>query len=909
MIQATGLSTQEAQQRLEKHGANELESKKQIGWLKILFNQFKSPLIYILFLAGLVTLYLNDWTDSLVIFLAVGLNTILGFFQEYKAERSLIALKQMLVPYSRVVRDGKEILIETKNLVPGDLVILLPGNKVPADGVVVESVDLKVDEAMLTGESVAVEKETASLDLLRSLDKNMGLVGSTINLTRCSHAEVKTNFCSVSELVPRHNSGLRTTTDTHKNCLSPRAIPQSNNFPPMADQPWAGTIQQFNNNSVFMGTVVSSGRGKMLVTKTGKQTKMGQIAFKLQTTNEEETPLKKQINGLSKTLALIFSFVCLAIFIVGLLQGKDFLTIFTLAVAVAVAAIPESLVISLTVILSIGMQRILKRKGLVRKLLAAETLGAVDVICADKTGTLTQGKMTVIKAEATDDKEIIKAGILCNNLTNPLERSMMKWGENKLKIKSEKLKVDYPRINEIPFSSQRKFIATMHRLPEKNRVEMFVSGAPEILMAMSKMTKIEKDQWHKKLKDYGKSGLRVVAFSYLIGDLKKIRTEWQRLTNKTSQLSWLGLLIFEDPPRLEAKEALELCRKAGIQVKVITGDYRETAEAILDKLAVIVRQLTEEQVMSGKELEAVSDDELLKRIDKVILFYRTTPEQKIRIVKALQVKGHVVGMMGDGVNDALALKKADIGIVVAEASDVARETADMVLLDSNFNTIAAAIEEGRGIFVNIKKVLLYLLFSSFTEIILIGGSLFLGIPLPVTAGQILWVNLIQDGLPSLALAFEPKEVDLMLEKPRRKEEPLLDSELKILIFIIGIITNLCLLSLFIGLSYANFDLKLRQTIIFTSLGINSLFYIFSCKNLKRNLWQINLVNNKFLLLSVIFGFLMMIMAVYIPGLQLILKTVGLKWSYFLFIIPLQLFNVFLIELVKWWFLRKKVVTI
>lgn len=840
MNQLIGLSSKEALKRLEKYGPNEIERKKQLPWLRLLLDQFKSPLIYILFFAGLITLILKEWTDALVIFLAVGVNTILGFIQEYKAEKSLVALRKILVSHAKVIRDGKEELIETKDIVPGDLVILLTGSKVPADGVVVEGISLHLNEAILTGESVPVEKK--------------------------------------------------------------------------------------DKEKVFMGTVVVSGRGKMLVTKTGMKTKMGGIAGQLKETIEEETPLKKQIGHLSKILAIIFAFVCLIIFFEGLWREREILEMFTLSVAVAVAAIPEGLVVSLTVILSLGMQRVLKRKGLVRKLLAAETLGSVDIICADKTGTLTEGKMKVTdweteKGSKSEEEEILKAAVLCNNMINPLEVAMINWVKEKVGEVEEIIKLN-PRIDEIPFSSEKKFIAVLVKSPTDtsgvSRGKIFLSGAPEMVMEMCLMTEKEKIKWQKKLDEFTKKGLRVVAFSYATGDLKKLKTNFLSLKKGLQkydgqingdwhylQLKWLGLLLFEDPVRLEVKQALKTAQLAGIKIKVITGDYRNTAISVLNKLEINGGQLKDEQVMEGWELEKASDEELTKRIDEIVLFARTTPEQKIRIVEALQAKGHSVAMMGDGVNDALALKKADIGIVVGEASEVAKETADMVLLDSNFKTVVAAVEEGRGIFENIKKVVLYLLSDSFTEIVLIGGSLLLGLPTPLLSAQILWVNLVEDGLPGLALAFEPKDKGLMKEPPRPKNAPILDEELKILIFVIGIITDLLLLIIFYLLFRFKLPIEMTRTIIFAALAVDSLLYVFSCKTLRANLWHEDIFSNKFLLFSVLIGFLLLIAGIYTPFLNLILKTERLPLLAWPLIFTKGLITIGGIELVKWLFLKKE----
>jgi len=863
MKKVEGLSSQESQKRLKEHGPNEIERKKQLPWFKLVLDQFKSPLIYILFFAGLITLFLKEWVDAVVIFLAVGVNTVLGFVQEFKAERSLVALRKMLVPHARVIRDGKEEVIEAKDIVPGDLLVLKTGAKVPADGVVVEGVSLHVNEAILTGESVPVEKREI---------KNSNILISSV---------------SAKALADR----------------------QYLNISP----------EDLKSSGVFMGTVVVAGRGRMLVVNTGMRTKMGQLAGKLKETIEEETPLKEQITKLSKVLAIVFSVACLIIFFEGLLRQRHWLEMFTLSVAVAVAAIPEGLVISLTVILTLGMQRILKRKGLVRKLLAAETLGSVDIICADKTGTLTEGKMKVAAVDTANEKEMREGAVLCNNMTNPLEIAMMEWARKRsIGNKVKRFKVDNERIDEIPFSSKRKFIAVLKRGEKKEGGETILSGAPEMVMEMVAFSSSEKKKWQEKLDKYTKKGLRVVAFASHSGDFKQLQTSFSRLKKDFHKydghvdgnwhflkLQWLGLLLFEDPVRMAVKPALAACQRAGIKVKVITGDYKNTAIAVLKKLELADHSLKDEQVMEGWELEKISEEELTKKIDDVVLFCRTTPEQKIRIVEALQVKGHTVAMMGDGVNDVLALKKSDIGIVVGEASEVAKETADMVLLDSNFETIVAAVEEGRGIFENIKKVVLYLLSDSFTEMILIGGSLLLGLPIPILPAQILWINLVEDGLPGLALAFEPIDKDLMKEPPRPRGKPIIDKELKILIFVIGFVTDLLLMGVFLYLLKAGLPIGRIRTIIFAGLAMDSLLYVFSCKTLRKNLWHENLGNNKFLLFAVGVGVLLLLVGIYLPFANRVLKTTPLSVAPWFLIISLGVVDVLAIEGVKFLFLKKK----
>jgi Ca2+-transporting ATPase len=705
-------------------------------------------------------------------------------------------------------------------VVPGDICILELGEPVPADGVVVMADSLSCDEAILTGESKAVDKK--------------------------------------------------------------------------------------KQGQVFMGTTIASGIGKMEVEKTGQETEVGKIADKLTETIEEKTPLQKQIGVFSKKLAIMVGIISLVILIAGLAVGDPFVEIFTTAVAVAVSAIPEGLAVSLTVILAIGMQRIFKRKSLVRKLVAAETLGSVTVICADKTGTLTEGKMRVVKGVVGGEAEgcpardgedlLVRSAVLCNDRRDPLEIGMLEWAKGKLKVDEvEKIKEKYPRLDEIPFDPKHKYIATLHKRKGVVRNLLLVSGAPEVVVKRSDLSEKKQAEWLKKFEEEGKKGYRLIGFAFK--EIKK-----KRVTDgDIKDLKCVGYLVFEDPVRQGVKEVLVAVRQAGIEVKVITGDYRATAEAVLMKLGIGGKSLKAEQVMEGYELEKMSDEELKERVDKVMLFARTNPEQKLKIVGALQEKEEVVAMTGDGVNDAPALKKADIGIVVESASAVAKETADMVLMDSNFATIVAAVEEGRGIFVNLRKIILYLLSDSFAEVILVLGSMVLGMPLPITAAQILWVNLVDDGLPDFALTLEPKPDDLMKQKPTGHKRELLDIEIKWLIVLISIVTGGLGLVVFWWYLKTTGDLMLARTVTFTMLGIDSLLYVFSCKSLKKPLWKENIFDNKWLIGAVLVGASFQLMAIYLPGLQIVLKTVALGVNEWGVILAGSLVVIGMIEGVKWGF--------
>jgi len=823
-----GLSKSEAKKGLERYGRNELEKKKEFSVFKLFIAQFTSPLIYVLVIAAIVTAVLGDWVDTTVIGLAVIVNTVLGFYQEFKAQKSLEALTAMLTPKATVIRDGQKQVIDARELVPGDICLLKIGDSVPADGVVVHEDSMFCNEAILTGESAPVEKYD------------------------CSENECETEIIKLRE----------------------------------------GFDKIENKYKVFMGTMVAVGVGRMLVVMTGKKTKMGKIAGSLAKTVEEKTPLQKKLASFSKLLAILVGIISVVLFVTGVLVGDPVVEMFETAVAVAVAAIPEGLVVALTVILALGMQRILKRKALVRRLLAAETLGSVSVICADKTGTLTEGKMKVTVVDFVDEKLGMASMIYCNDRQDPLEVAMWEWFKEK-KMDPEAMAKSDKRLDSIPFSPEWKYIATLH----KNRV--FISGAPEVILSFCKLSGKQKKEWEKKFHEYGEQGLRFVGFAW-----RKRKVGENKLTKKsvTVGLNWLGLAVYEDPLRPNVGLSLKKATQAGIKVKVVTGDFKDTAVAVLKRLGI---KVNENEVMEGSELTKVSDEQLKKVVGKIKLFTRTDPEQKLRIVAALQEKGEIVAMTGDGVNDAPALKKADIGIVVGEASDVAKGTADMVLFDSNFKTILAAVEEGRGIFENLRKIILYLLSDSFAEVILIGGSIVLGLPLPITAAQILWVNLVDDGLPDLALTMEPKDDDLLERPPRSAKEDLMNLEIKLLIGLISLVAGLMALGVFWWYTARGYSIEYARTVTFAVLGIDSLLYVFSSRSLRRPIWRENFFKNPWLILAVLGGLGLQLAALYVPVLQRLLETHALAWSEWVVVLVVAGIVIGLIEIVKWLFLMVK----
>jgi len=831
-----GLSEKEVQTRQREFGKNLLPEEKPLSRLRIFLEQFRSPLIYILIIAGIVTLILREFADSIVIFGAVILNTIVGYFQENKACRALSELKKVVKIEAQVLRAGNPKIIDSSELVPGDIFKLNAGNKVPADGRIIESHDLKINEMTLTGEWLPALKNP--------------------------------------EILPAETS--------------------------LADR----------DNMVYMGTMVEAGIGKAIVTETGLGSQIGKVAEMVKETKEEKTPLQKKLANLSKIIGGVISIICIFIFIEGVITGNSFLEMFTTSVAVAVAAIPEGLPVAMTVILALGMQRILKKKGLVRKLVAAETLGSTSIICTDKTATLTEGKIKVTKVLTRKNKNLVpKIAILCNEAFvenpkaerakwklrgRPTDKALLFYGLEQ-GLRKEKLEKELPKIDETPFDNQKKFLATLHKSKKGNI--LFVSGAPEIILEMSKMGDKERKKWKKELENLASQGFRTIALATKITEKTKIDEE------VLQNLELAALLGLTDPLRKEVKGAIKICREAGMRPILVTGDHKLTAKAIAAEIGLKTK---EENIIEGKDLDKLSDEEFEKRVKNIEVYARAEPRHKLRIIEAWQEKGEIVAMTGDGINDAPALKKANIGVALGSGTDVAKEASDLILLPDSFNIIVAAVEEGRAIIDNIRKVITYLLSDSFTEIILIATSLFLGFPLPIVAVQILWVNLIEDGPLSLCLAFEPKEGDLMKRKPQGQDVPLLTREMKALIFIIGLTTDLLLLGLFFWLiKYSGYEVPHIRSVIFAGLTIDSIFYIFSCKSLRRNIWQINPFSNKFLVLAWLFGVVALIAALYLPALQTLLKTVPLNLFDWQLILGLGLFNIILIEATKWYFITKK----
>ncbi len=858
-----GLSDREAILRQKEAGKNKLPGQKPLPRVKIFLEQFASPLIYILIFAGGVTLFLQEYADTIVIFTAVLLNAIVGYVQESKSSKALRELKKVLSARAVVVRNGREREIPAEELVPGDIILLRPGDKIPADGRVIESRGLKINESALTGEWLPALKTAAVL---------------------------------------------------------------SENTP-LADR----------DNLVYMGTVAEDGRGKAMVTGIGDGTEIGKINRLVRETKEDKTPYQKKLAHFSKIVGVVVGIICFAIFAEGMLTGGEFVEMFTTAVAIAVASIPEGLPVAMTVILALGMQRIFKRKGLVRKLAAAETLGSTSIIATDKTGTLTEGRMNVagIFTFSLPEEKVLKAAILCSEafIENyqdppekwkvrgmPTERALILEGA-KFGLIKNKLENAEPKIGEISFSSASKYSASLRRAAgpdsrreflsaggEKNVI--YAKGAPEVILERSKylelngrrmeMDKEKRELLHKKCEELTSEGYRVLAAAYR--EVRAADVAAADLKKSVADLVFIGLVFLEDPVREEAKEAIQTCYRAGMRPIIITGDHGLTARAVAGRLGLDVAA---KNIMEGKELEKMSDAQFAEKINDIQIYARVEPKHKLRIVEAWQKKGEVVAMTGDGINDAPALKQANIGVALGSGTEVAKEVADIVLLTDDFSVIVAAVEEGRAILDNIRKIVTYLLSDSFTEIVLIGTAVLLGLPLPVTAVQILWINLIEDGLPNVALAFEPKENDLMNQKPQGLDIPLLTREMKVIIFIVGLLTDLLLLGLFFWLIGKDYDIRYIQTMIFAGLAIDSIFYVFCCKSLRKNLWQIDIFNNKLLIAAWFVGLAGLLAAIYVPVLSGLLGTVPLPASSWLVIVGLALVNVGLIEAAKYYFIANR----
>ncbi|MEO8413213.1 MAG: cation-translocating P-type ATPase [Ginsengibacter sp.] len=833
-----GLPRSEVLDRLEKYGPNEITGvKKRSAWLMFI-GQFKDFMILVLIAAAIVSGFLSDITDTIVILSIVILNAVVGFVQEYRAEKSMEALKKMSVSNALVIRDGVTSSIHSTGIVPGDTILLKAGNVVPADTRLSEAIELRINESSLTGESLAVEKQTKALQ-----GKNIALGDYT--------------------------------------------------------------------NMAFKGTFVTNGHGTGVVVATGMKTEFGKIAMLLQVPGTQ-TPLQKRLATFGKNLAYIILFICAIVFIIGYLRGEEIVTMLLTTLSLAVAAIPEALPAVITIALAIGAKKMVMKNALIRKLPAVETLGSVSYICTDKTGTLTMNKMTVEKiagkdftigndtpdTPGEDDYTLLMQAIVLNNNVKRDDHNNTIGDSTEIALNDfafargfSRLDIEkkFPRIAEIPFDSKRKCMTTIHRAGDKYLV--FVKGAMEELMH-----KVADDSdigfWTEAMNTMLENGLRVLGFA--IREMEALPADINPETIER-HLKLTGLAGIIDPPREEAKRAVLECKTAGIRTVMITGDHPVTAATIAKRLGII--ETKEDRIITGTEMYEMTGEELEKLANHIKVYARVSPEQKLLIVKALQARGEYVAMTGDGVNDAPALKHADIGIAMGiNGTDVSKEAADMILLDDNFATIVKAVKEGRRIFDNIRKFIRYVLTGNTAEILTIFLAPFFGLPIPLLPIHILWINLVTDGLPGLALATEPAEKNIMQRPPRKPGESIFANELGTdVLWIGGLLAGLTLgiqaYSIFISDSH-------WQTMVFTVLCLGQLLYAFSVRSENFSVFTLGLLSNKKLLVTITLSFLLQIAIIYVPFLNILFKTQPLSLKEFIFCVALSFVTFFTVEVVK-----------
>ena len=905
-----GLTPEEAQERLKKFGPNELQEKPRPGFLQLLLAQFNNFLVMILIVAAVVSLLLGEYVDAIAIIVIVILNAVVGVVQESKAEAALAALKKMAAPSAQVIRGGHQVTIPSRELVVGDVVVIEAGNYIPADMRLIESVNLKVEEASLTGESVPVDKNASVV-----LDKEI----------------------------------------------------------PLGDR----------KNSAFMSTLVTYGRGKGLVTSTGMHTQLGLIAEMLQSYEEEETPLQQKLDQLGKTLGIVCLTVCGIIFVYGILRDthpgmilkegimaylsaekRDIVHLFMTAVSLAIAAIPEGLPAVVTICLALGMQRMIRRHALIRKLPAVETLGCASVICSDKTGTLTQNQMTVVQAWAggkrfkiggegyspsgqfTIDGQVfdpvkdpnasllLHAGLLCNDAK--LEESGEEKGgktwrivgdptEGALVVAAAKAGLwrtgteqVLKRVQEIPFDSERKRMTTIHQMQTAGgnfcfdcpATVAFVKGAPDMILDIcdqiienGKPVAITEEKKKEVLainQDLARQALRVLGMAYR--PMKGVPAECTcEIVEKN--LTFVGLMGMIDPARPEVKEAVKIAQGAGLKSVMVTGDYKDTAEAIAKEIGLLTPG---GKVLTGAELDKMSEQDLAGVVDKVNVCCRVSPQHKTKIVDAFKAKGYVVAMTGDGVNDAPALKRANIGVAMGiTGTDVTKETADMVLTDDNYASIVSAIEEGRIIYSNIRKFVFFLVACNVGEILIIFLSMLAGLPIPLSPIQLLLLNLVTDGAPALALGLEKGEPDIMRRPPRPTAEPVINRDMRLSIIIIAIADTVAvLLSFTWALSRFPGNLVAAQTVAFATLVCSELLRAYTSRSETYSIFSIGIFSNRWMVLATGGSFLLLLILIYVPFLQPFVDTVPLSLLDWVEMIPFMFIAPTAAEIIKIYLRRR-----
>ncbi len=891
-----GLSAGEVESRLRKFGHNELTEKPRPGFLALLLDQFNNYLVIILIVAALIALALGEYVDSIAIMCIVVLNAVIGVIQESKAEQALAALKKMAAPSAQVMRGGHQLTVPGRELVPGDIVMLEAGNYVPADLRLVTAVNLKVEEASLTGESVPVEKSAAAV-----LENEI----------------------------------------------------------PLGDR----------KNSAFMSTMVTYGRGKGLVTGTGMSTQIGLIAEMIQSYEEEDTPLQRKLQQLGKVLGTICIAICAVVLIYGLIRDthltdvfkigfleypraeqKDIINLFMTAVSLAIAAVPEGLPAIVTICLALGMQQMIKRNALIRKLPAVETLGCATVICSDKTGTLTQNAMTVVQGWAggkrlritgegyqprgefsaegapldpladADAKLLLQGAMLCNDAK--LEEETGSWrmvgdptegalvvAATKGGLRRAELERTMPRLQEIPFDSDRKRMTTIHRRDGAD-VIAFVKGAPDVLLDQCThiqragqavaLTAERRSEILERNLDMARAALRVLGVAYR--PLREVPAQ-PKPEDVERDLVFVGLLGMIDPARPEVTEAVKVAKGAGLKSVMVTGDHKETAEAIARDIGLLTPGGL---VLAGPEIEKLSDEELAARADRLEVCCRVSPQHKTRIVDAMKARDHVVAMTGDGVNDAPALKRANIGVAMGiTGTDVTKQTADMVLTDDNYASIVAAIEQGRIIYSNIRKFVYFLLACNAGEILIIFGAMLIGMPIPLRPVHLLWLNLVSDGAPALALGMEKGDKDIMKHPPRPPREPVINRDMAIGIAVIAVVDAIAILMAFyLGLQRYPGHLEAAQTIAFVTLCSSELIRAYTARSEYHSVFAIGVFSNKWMNWAVLASFLLVLAVVYVPFLNPFFDTVPLTLDDWLLMLPFFFASPIAMELVKVYFRRR-----
>lgn len=848
--QSAGLTSEEARKRLDRYGPNKLKGKPKKSLFALFFAQLKDALIYVLLGAAVVTLIVGEYVDAIIILSVIMLNAVIGVFQENKAEKAIEALQQMSTPRALVRRDGEVKEIPSEQIVPGDIVILDAGRYIPADLRLLESANLQIEESALTGESVPSDKQADA-----RLDDPKTPIGDKLNMA-------------------------------------------------------------------FMSTLVTYGRGEGIVVATAMDTEMGKIAKILDEESNDLTPLQKKLEELGKKLGIIAIGVCALIFVIGLFQQRDLFDLFLTAISLAVAAIPEGLPAIVAIVLALGVTRMSRINAIVKKLPAVETLGSVNIICSDKTGTLTQNKMTVVKAytamplNGEPPIELIKTLVLCNDATyehgqstgDPTEVALIIYGDQH-QLTKKSLDAEYPRVSEKPFDSDRKLMSTLNKTRKGYRVN--TKGAIDQLIEISTtvvvngevvpLTQELKEQFLRAAEAMSDDALRVLGAAY------KDTPEIIAPEDMEKELTLLGFVGMIDPPRLEVKDSIREAISAGITPIMITGDHKNTAVAIAKELG-IARSI--EESMTGAEIDALSEAEFAERIKHIRVFARVSPEHKVKIVNAYKSQGNIVSMTGDGVNDAPSLKNADIGVAMGiTGTDVSKGASDMILTDDNFTTIVHAIREGRNIYANIRKTVTFLLSCNFGEIVAILASILFFWPLPLLATQILWINLVTDTLPAIALGVDPGEDDVMKQKPRDPKESFFAGGAAMRAVLGGILIGaLTLLAFYVGLYEHGYHLTSKdipddamtyaRTMAFVVLAASQLFYSLSKRSAVKSIFQIGLFSNKLLMGAILAGLILQFIAITVPLLASAFKVQNLSLLDWGFVLLLSLTPLLINEIIK-----------